>query len=433
MSEKFIKREIFPEIIDHLKEKEITVIIGPRQTGKTTLLFQSRDYLIEKEGISPEQIKVFNLDLISDLESVRNQSDFIKFLQEKLTSKKKIFVFIDEAQRIENVGLFLKGIYDLGLPIKFVITGSSSFELKEKVSESLTGRKKIFHLYPFSFSEFLSFQDSLLKKLLSEKEISSYHQKEILDYFYEFAVYGGYPRVVLEKNKEKKIQILKEIYSSYIERDIVGFLKIKNPLLFSKLVKLLASQVGQLINLVEISNTLRINYRTLENYFNILEKTFILYELKPFFKNTRKELTKMPKLYFIDNGLRNFAISDFSRFSEHRDKGILLENFIFSSLIKDWLDSLYFWRTKDKSEVDFILKDYFGNIIPLEVKSGEISIPKIPRGLQSFINSYNPKQGFIVNLSTKEEVKFKNTKISFIFPYQLKTSFKKIYFIDKWS
>lgn len=420
MNKTLVSREIFPQIKKHLRDKEITVITGARQTGKTTLLLQLKDYLIKDKKNSPGKIKIFNLDLITDLTLFRDQADFIKYLKDELRINRNLYVFIDEVQRLENPGLFLKGIYDLMLPVKFVVTGSSSLEVKAKISESLAGRKRIFSLYPFSFCEFLSFKNNALYRLISKpKEISSYHRREIFDYLYDFIIYGSYPRVALEDNKEEKMRFLEEIYSSYIERDIIGFMKVKNQFAYTKLVTLLAGQIGQLINLHEISSTIRLNHRTLDNYLYLLENTYVLVRLRPYFTNLRKELTKMPKVYFIDTGLRNFALKNFAAFEDNRDKGSLLENFCFSSLMKMWKGSIYFWRTKEKTEVDFLVKDMYGNIIPIEVKAQQLVKPAISRGFQSFLKKYQVKKGYIVNLALKNKVKLNDTIIEFILPYEV--------------
>ncbi|MDA2922750.1 AAA family ATPase, partial [Patescibacteria group bacterium AH-259-L07] len=177
------QRQIFPEIVRHLQETEITLIIGPRQVGKTTMLLQLKDYLIKQKGYPEHNVLFFNLDLIADKAEIGNQTHFIHILKETLKSLKTepLFVLIDEAQRIENAGIFFKGIYDLNLPIKFVLTGSSALEIRAKIHESLTGRKRVFHLYPLTFYEYLKTKDEFLAELISEKQISSYRQKHILE------------------------------------------------------------------------------------------------------------------------------------------------------------------------------------------------------------------------------------------------------------
>jgi predicted AAA+ superfamily ATPase len=196
-------------------------------------------------------------------------------------------------------------------------------------------------------------------------------------------------------------------------------MKVKSQFAYTKLVTLLAGQIGQLINLHEISSTIRLNHRTLDNYLYLLENTYVLVRLRPYFTNLRKELTKMPKVYFIDTGLRNFALKNFAAFEDNRDKGSLLENFCFSSLVKIWKGSIYFWRTKEKTEVDFLVKDMYGNIIPIEVKAQRLAKPVISRGFQSFLKKYKVKKGYIVNLDLKSKVKLNDTIIEFILPYEV--------------
>ena len=190
MPNKIIKRNILSQIVKHIGEPEMTVILGARQTGKTTILLQMKDYLTESKMAKEKDILMFNLDFISDLELFKNQLDFFRYLKSRI-GKGKLYVFIDEAQRVENAGIFFKGIYDKGLPVKFILTGSSSFELKSKILEPLTGRKMIFSVYPFDFYEYLLSKDEHLAKLLYADDISDYDRKFLLDNLYDFIIYGG--------------------------------------------------------------------------------------------------------------------------------------------------------------------------------------------------------------------------------------------------
>jgi len=422
MTNKIIERKIFSQLVQHLNEPEMTIILGPRQTGKTTLLEQLKDYLLKNQISQEKDILNFNLDFISDLELFQSQSEFFRYLKARLNNE-ILYVFVDEAQRIENTGIFFKGIYDKKLPIKFILTGSSSFELKSKISESLTGRKRIFTVYPFDFYEYLLSIEQHLPNLLYLENISDYDKKTLLNYLYDFINYGGYPRVVLENNEEKKQQWLKEIYSGYIERDIIGFLKVKTFTAYTKLLRILAGQIGNLVNNHELSQTIGISFRTIESYLETLKQTFVINELTPFFKNIRKELSKMPKIYFIDSGLRNFALSSFRNFEERDDRGSLLENYVFSVFIKKEYKNFYFWRTKDKSEVDFIIEDKNNEIIPLEIKATKLTKPEITRGFKNFISRYKPQKAFLINLSYQGEITIDKTKIIFILPYELERIF----------
>jgi predicted AAA+ superfamily ATPase len=216
--------------------------------------------------------------------------------------------------------------------------------------------------------------------------------------------------------------ILNEIYSGYIEKDIIGFMRVKSPIAFSRMVALLGDQIGSLVNLHEISNTLGLNFRTTENYLSALEKTFVINLARPYFTNARKELTKMPKVYFADPGLRDLAVKYFAPFSGNRDKGKLLENFVASSLARQTNAAVNFWRTKDGSEVDFILKDYRGRVTPIEVKAAELRSPEVGRGLRSFIGKYKPNRAFVVNLSLEKHVRVNRTQVHFILPYMVNSA-----------
>ena len=408
-----VKRELFDDIYQHLIKPEITIITGARQVGKTTLLDQLK-LSLQKDGIASENIYSFNLDIITDQESFKSQADFIKFLKSRIGGK-RLYVFVDEAQRIENAGIFFKGIYDLKLPLKFVLTGSSSLELRSKIHEPLTGRKRLFHMKSFSFLEFLRAKEKRVIDLTA-RDISKIDQRKIMDHFLEYLVYGGYPKVVLETNFDERVKILEELYSSYIEKDIVGFINIKNPSVFLKLLKLLSGQIGHLINVSELSNTLGIEVRTVNNYLNYLEETFVISLVRPFYKNPRKEITKMPKCFFMDLGLRNFALSKMGIYSAREDRGDLLENYVFLDL-KNRFPQVNFWRTKSKGEVDFVVADQKGEFIPFEVKATNLKSMEIPRSFRSFIRQYNPSQAYLINLALEAEKKLDETKIKFVLPF----------------
>jgi predicted AAA+ superfamily ATPase len=420
---KIVKREIFDEIYTHLKEKEITIITGARQVGKTTILLSLKEKLL-KNKIPASSIKFFNLDLIQDLENISDQTEFIKYLKEELQKEKFLYIFIDEVQRLENPGLFLKGIYDLHLPVKFVVTGSSSLEIKSKMNETLTGRKRVFYVWPFSFKEYIQAKEPVLLDSLKIKHISAINREKIMNHFYSYVIFGGYPRVVLSGSDREKIQILNEIYSSYIERDVVGYLNLKEPLKYSKLVELLSDRVGSTVNFTQLSNVIGLNIRTLGDYIHALENTFVVKLARPFFTNKQKEIVKMPKIYFVDTGLRNFALRDFNKFMSRKDKGSILENYVFTALMRNENLSVNYYRTKDKNEVDFVVKNLFGNIIPLEVKASEIKHPVFLKNLIAFMSRYQVNNGYVVNLLTEESALFDDKTLNFILPYSVEFLFR---------
>jgi predicted AAA+ superfamily ATPase len=372
-----IKRKLFEELKDHLLKKEISFIIGPRQAGKTTLMLLLKDYL-EKRG---EGVVFFNLDIEADKQFFGSQADLIRKI--KLEVGQKGVVFIDEIQRKEDAGIFLKGIYDMNLPLKFIVSGSGSVELKEKIHESLIGRKRIFNLSTISFEEFVDFktaykyQDRLLDFFSIEREKAK-------GFLGEYLNFGGYARVVLEEEFEEKRKVINEIYQSYLEKDIAYLLKIRKTEDFSNLVKLIAAQIGNPINFSEISSTLGISQKTVKNYLWYLQKTFILERLTPYFKNVHKEITKAPTFYFYDVGLRNYALGAFGNIRSPQDTGFLFQNFIFNILREEFRVSsarVHFWRTKDKAEVDFVI-DFGKEVVPLEVKYKELEKPEMTRSFQ---------------------------------------------------
>ena len=407
-----IKRSLFNELKDHLPKKEISFIVGPRQAGKTTLMLLLKEYL-EKRS---ESTLFLNLDIEQDKDFFISQSRLIKKIELDL-GKQKGFVFIDEIQRKDDAGLFLKGIYDMNLPYKFIVSGSGSVELKEKIHESLVGRKRIFELSTLSFEEFVNYktayryEDRLADFFSIEKEKGF----ELLEDYLDF---GGYPRIALEEKLDEKLKLINEIYQSYIERDISYLLKIHKTEAFSSLVKIMATQMGKLVNRSELSSTLGISIKTLKEYLWYLEKTFILQKVSPYFKNLRKEITKSPVFYFYDLGLRNFASGFFGNLKE---MGFIFQNFVFNILkekTKVSSSKICFWRTKDRAEIDFVI-DLGSHQIPIEVKYKKLATPEITRALRSFTERYKPEKALIVNLSLEATANANRTPVRFIPFYRI--------------
>ncbi len=407
-----IKRILLDELKSHLSKKQFSLIVGPRQAGKTTLMFLLGDYL-KKKG---EKSIFLNLDIESERIFFSSQEKLLSKIRLELGTEKG-FVFIDEIQRKENAGLFLKGIYDMGLPYKFIISGSGSIELKEKIRESLAGRKRIFELPTVTFKEFVdSRTDYNYSNRISEFfNIETQKTNALLD---EYLHFGGYPRIITAGSVEEKRKEMDEIFQSYIEKDISLLLKIQKTEKISDLVKLLASQVGRLVNYHELSNTLNTASETLKKYLWYLEKTFIINKVNPFFKNKRKEITKSPVYYFYDIGLKNYSSGLFTGSADLVDPAFLFQNFIYN-ILRDinppGMVTIKFWRTLDKAEVDFILSSG-DNHVPVEVKYKSMRSPEVNRSFRSFIKKYNPKKAIIVNISYKDSVKIENTEVLFL-PY----------------
>jgi len=407
-----IKRNLFLELKDHLNKKEISLIIGPRQAGKTTLMSLLAVHL-NKIG---EATVSLNFDIERDREFLSSQEKLLKKIELEI-GKKKGYVFLDEIQRKEDAGLFLKGLYDMNLPYKFIVSGSGSVELKEKIHESLVGRKRMFELGTVSFDEFVNFRtDYKYENKLNDFFEIEKSQARLL--FEEFLNYGGYPKVVLEETKEEKIKTIDEIYRSYVEKDISYLLGVQKTDDFTRLLRLIAGQIGNLVNISELSATLGISIPTVKNYLWYLEKTFILEKVTPYFKNARKEITKAPVYYFYDIGLRNYAAGDFGRISLEDNIGFVFENYVFSVLkekTRHSSSSIHFWRSKDGAEVDFIINSG-RTVIPVEAKKQNLRQSEITRSLRSFITKYSPEEAWVVNLTLSDEIIVRNTAMRFV-PY----------------
>ena len=408
-----IRRKLFIELKNHLETKEISLIVGPRQAGKTTIMNELKEYL-DKKG---EKTLFLNLDYENDEIFFASQNALIEKIRLEF-GKSGGVVFIDEIQRKENAGLFLKGIYDLGLPYKFIVSGSGSLELKEKIHESLAGRKRIFELSTVSFEEFVDYKTNYK---YSEKlsEFFTIEKERSLSLLKEYLNFGGYPRIILEEGISEKTQLINEIFRSYVEKDIAFLLGINKVDAFNLLIKILASQTGQILRYSKISQECGIGFSTLKNYLWYAEKTFSIRTINPYFKNKHKEITQSPSVYFYDMGLRNFALGLFGAVSEKNDQiGFVFQNFIANKLYEknsNTSANLYFWRTIAGAEVDFVIVEG-GKILPIEIKYSKLKNPKITRSLRNFIKAYSPKEALVVNLSLNEEKEIMGTKVKFV-PY----------------
>ncbi|MBW1729171.1 MAG: ATP-binding protein [Deltaproteobacteria bacterium] len=414
----FIKRGLLEELETHLPQKEISLIVGPRQVGKTTMMLMLKETL-EQRGQRGEKTVFLNLDSELDRPFFSSQSSFIRKLKLEL-GKERGYVFIDEIQRKENAGLFLKGVYDTNLPYKLIASGSGSLELKEKIHESLVGRKRIFELNPVSFEEFVNFKTNYRYEG-KHRDFFDIEKEKSQDLLEEYLNFGGYPRVILEEKLEEKRRIIDDIFRSYLEKDITFLLRVEKTEAFSSLIRILASQLGRLINYSALCTTLGIAIQTLKNYLWYGEKTFVIQRLPPYYRNVRKEIVKSPVIYFYDNGLRNYPLGLFGNLYNPEAFGHLFENFIFNILREKLRFSgakLYFWRTKDGAEVDFVV-DFAKKIIPMEVKYKRLPKIEISRSLRSFMEKYKPPHAIIVNLSLSETINIGRTNVTFLPYYKL--------------
>ena len=391
-----IQRDVTRKLMNWLDEPEILILSGARQVGKTSILYQLIDWLMRSGHVGPDGIYYFNLDLGGISEFLEDQGSFLRFLEAE--KGRNIFVFIDEVQRLPDPGIFIKAIQDLRLPIKFILTGSSSLDIRSRTHEPLTGRKQVFHIEALSFSEYVKTVPVLSSLPALEQQSYSIYIGALNDALNDYGLYGGYPAVVLTDDPEKKILRLNEIFSSYLEKDIAGFLKVENIPAFRKLATLLSVQQGGLVNIQELASTLGLHRETITRYIYYLEETFVIKRLTPLFSNPRTELSKMPKIYFADAGLRNLAMGSFSDLRTRSDTGKIIEGIVASHVLRDRILShrINYWRTKSGAEVDLIISGA-KPVQSIEVKSGFLKGVTISRGYRSFLSKYSPKKAILLN------------------------------------
>jgi hypothetical protein len=403
-----ITRDLTIKIKNYLTKDQVLLIVGPRQAGKTTVLHQIENFLKKKNDIC----YFLNLE-DPDYLSLLNLSPKNLFKIFPIDVKKKVFLLIDEVQYLNNPTNFLKYFFDqYRNKIKIIATGSSAFYLDKKFKDSLVGRKIIFNLLPLSFKEFLRFRG---EENLSVKELKNLtlSEKETIERFYqEYIIYGGYPRVVLS-NQEEKIDVLRDIAYSYIKKDIFEA-NIRQEEIFYKLFRLLANQVGNLVNSSELANTLDVSKTTIDNYLYLMQKSFHLVLIRPFYKNIRKELTKMPKVFFIDSGLRNFFKNDFRFLKDRDDLGQLLENAVFRQLKEKYnIEEIKYWRTIQQKEIDFIV----GENLAFEVKT---QIKKVKtKDYQQFLDFYPQIKLSFVFLSFNQSKPQKINSFPILSPWEI--------------
>lgn len=283
-------------------------------------------------------------------------------------------LFIDEVQRASDPSNFLKCLFDTyGRNLKIIATGSSAFYIDREFNDPLAGRKRIFELKTLSFDEWLTFKDvghirdDLLKIRQDDQFISS-SPREILELFNDYLIFGGYPEIALEDDTQEKILLLKELRDSFLKKDM-DEAGITTPDKFYLFFSILAGQTGNLVNKNELAAAVGMDNKTIDKYLHVLMKSFHIELVKPFYSNLRKELTKMPKVYFKDTGMRNVALNRFFEWKSREDKGALLENYIHRRLSETYdRDAIKFWRTTDRKEIDFVISTSGNEGFALEVK-----------------------------------------------------------------
>ncbi len=374
----FKKRLIYNDILNHLEKKEFTIITGARSTGKTTILLEIYKQLKTKK----KNVWFVSFENEEILRSINQHPEKLfqftdqpsSILEENQEYSERIIVLIDEIQYANNPSNFLKYLYDQYNPnLKIIATGSSAFYLDKKFKDSLAGRKRIFVLKTLNFEEYLIFKEkhtliNELHEIRNRDKYLSINYNKLLQLFDDFLNYGGYPAVVLSKSKEEKIEKLTELKNAYIKRDLTES-GVNNETAFYSLMVLLSGQTGNMLNKNEYAKLLRIDNKTIENYIFILQKCFYISLVRPFYTNIKKELIKMPKIYFNDLGLRNILINRFYTIENREDKGQILENYTYIRLNELYSeDDIKFWRTTQQNEVDFIVTESYRKGKAIEVK-----------------------------------------------------------------
>lgn len=401
---KIYKRKIIDEILKYLFEKEAIILYGARQVGKTFILYWLKNFLANKK----EQVYYLDLEDRKYLELLNQGPENLEklVLEQGFNLQKRIFVFIDEIQYLNHPTNFIKLITDHYKNFKLIASGSSTFEIKKKIEKALVGRALTFEIFGLGFEEFLIFKNYQQK---IKPVLTKIKQEELNSLFAEFLLFGSYPKIVLISEKEKKEKYLWQIIDTYLKKDIRDLAEVKELDKFNKLLEVLASQTGQLLNIEELSNTCRLAKQTVQHYLFILENTYVIKLVKPFSKNLRSELFKTPKIYFYDSGLAHLL---WLKVISPEILGEILETAVFAELVKLFgKDAISFWRTKDKKEIDFILK-YKNKIIPIETKVNFASFSK--RSINYFLEKYNLNKYYCVGLRGDK-------KENCIFPWEIST------------
>ena len=370
-------RSLRDKIEKRIDSGKVIIVIGPRQVGKTTLIesiLKTKDYLL-LDGDDPKTRTFLSASNTEQIRSILGNNQF---------------VFIDEAQRIDGIGLTMKIITDRFKDVQLFASGSSSFDLSNKINEPLTGRKWEYQLFPISWEEYENHHGYLYSEQQLENRL----------------LYGFYPDVL--NNPGDEIPILRNLVSSYLYKDILSFADLRKPEVLDKLVQALALQVGSEVSYSELAQIVNVDKNTISKYIDILQKGYIIFRLGSFSRNIRNEIKTSNKIYFYDNGVRNMIVGNFSPLEIRSDKGALWENFLISERVKQIeykqsLARIYFWRTKQQQEVDFV-EEESGKITGFEFKWEKKTNVRLPK---SFTETYDAESRIIDKENFREFVVIK--------------------------
>ncbi|MFA6551836.1 MAG: ATP-binding protein [Patescibacteria group bacterium] len=405
-----IKRDIIEEIIKYLDTDNIIVLHGARQVGKTHIFYYLQDWL-RAAGKPSYYFDLEDSRFVELLESGPEATvDFLKGsgvdIAGLIKQSQTLYVFIDEIQRLSQPSPFLKLVADHYKYLRLIVSGSSSFDIKSKFSDSLVGRTVDFEIFNLSFREFLRFKQ---RPFDLKVEPAGPILDQLKRDYEEYVAYGGYPKVVLENDREKKEKYLQQIIDTYIQKDVRDLAQVRDVRKFNNLLKILASMSGQLLRVAELAKSCRLAQATVEHYLLILENTYVIKLLPPFSLNAKVEVVKAPKIFFYDTGLLQMLW--FKKLSGSSQAGNVFETSVFAELVKHYgADPLHYWRTKSQAEVDFILNER-GQMRPFEVKMNFNNFHAA--AVQSFCEKYHLADYWVVGLAGERR------KNNFIYPWQV--------------
>ncbi len=396
LPERFIPRD---EHLDFPRGKA-ELVVGPRQAGKTTWILHQLS-----QGTDPVLV------LQADEPIIRQLCESPALAWDKLAglTTPETILLIDEVQRVREAPLFVKGLVDLQPRRRIIVTGSSSFQFGAKNRESLAGRARRTRLYPFSHDEVAKTIAGDVPAMVREHSLGESWRKLVL--------FGGYPTAWLAKEPIPEIHHLVE---AFVIKDVSDIHQIDNPAIFRKLISLGAADIGNLVNLSNWASAVSVSRGTVVRYLDMAVEAHLLSLVPAFVGGKRAEITSTPKVFFIDNGMRNALFGGFTALHNRADIGPLWENAIYGELVKRTrlLDEIYYWRTKNGAEVDFVIKRG-ESLVALEVKATNLSKPKLSRASRSFIEAYRPEAFAVINASFHGEIEIGKTPVLFLRPWEL--------------
>jgi len=401
-------RLVYEEATKGLKLKRLIFIIGPRRVGKTTLMKAILDEFDIKKSF------FIDVETLSEFSMFENYKKFIGYLRvHGITPEDKTLIGVDEVQHIRNINSILKSTIDHNRNWHIICSGSSSLGILKNVRESLAGRKRVMHLSPLCFNEYLNFsrRQELIEKLREVKNQKEWNwiKDDVISAWEEYLIYGGMPEVTLNNDIDEKQNELNDISRSYILMDIYDYLRGKTEIIrYNKLIQLIANNSGRLLNISNFAKNSGIKREKIEEIIFLLESSDIIKQPPPFFTNKNKEITKAKKIIFYDTGIRNAVIKDFRSLNLRTDKGQLLEIAIANNLRNC---DIFYYRTKHQTEIDFIIKKD-KELIPLEVKCGNIK--SSPQAIRFFIERYQVKESYVLTKDIWKKENFGNSIVHFL-------------------